>query len=257
MPRTLNEAVPELCLALPDVEQFVSHGAPNFRVRGGKVFATYVLNHHGDGRVALWLSAAPGTAEHLAGTDPESYFIPPYVGPRGWLGVCLDRGLEWSEIGDRVRDAYRQVAPRTKLDAGVPIAAPPDTPLRPEQIDPLKSTLAQGALKRIREICLALPETSEDQQFGTPVWRAGKKAFAGLHAYEGVPKLSFWVGVEQQSMMVDDLRFEIPAYMGHNGWIALRCSAQMDWLEVAALAEASYRHFALKRMLTRLDARPD
>jgi hypothetical protein len=65
--------------------------------------------------------------------------------------------------------------------------------------------------------------------------------------------LSFWVGVERQSLMAMDPRFHVPAYMGHNGWIALDVSKVVDWPEISALLEDSYRHFALRRMLLALD----
>jgi predicted DNA-binding protein (MmcQ/YjbR family) len=254
MSRSLELAVRELCLSLPEAEEFASRGSPNFRVRGRKVFAIYVLNHHGDGRVALWLIAADGVQQELVGLDPDNYFVPPYVGPSGWLGVRLDRGLDWEEISERVFEAWQQVAPSRLLEQAdaAPIIAPPDSAPSPEQIDPLQSARAQELIAGMRRICLALPESSEGLQFGCPVWRAGKKAFAGIHAYEGPLLLSFWVGLEAQAMMTSDPRYRIPPYMGHNGWITLNVTEQADWDEIKALALDSYRHFALKRMLAQL-----
>ena len=52
MTKDISQAVREVCLSFPETEEFVSHGSPNFRVRKGKIFATYVVNHHGDGRIA-------------------------------------------------------------------------------------------------------------------------------------------------------------------------------------------------------------
>ena len=95
MARDVHQAVREACLWLPEADEFVSHGSPNFRVRG-KSFATYVVNHHGDGRVALWLNALPGAQEHHVRSEPAHFFVPAYVGPRGWLGVLLNSGLQWS-----------------------------------------------------------------------------------------------------------------------------------------------------------------
>jgi predicted DNA-binding protein (MmcQ/YjbR family) len=251
MPRTLNHAVPDLCLAFPDAEEFVSHGSPNFRVRGGKTFAVYALNHHGDGRVALWLAAPAGAQEQRVALDPAHYFVPQYVGPRGWLGVHLDRALPWTEIIERVREAYAQVASGVQIDAIARqlVVAPPDTALTAAQIDPLQSPRAQDVIGKLRAICLALPGTCEERQFGTPVWRAGKKAFAGAHAFGGPLMLTFWVGIDRQSLMTIDPRFHIPAYLGHNGWIALDASQHADWSTITALVHDSYRHFALKRML--------
>jgi hypothetical protein len=265
--RTINEAVREVCLSFPEAEEFVSHGSPNFRVRG-KTFASYVINHHGDGRVALWLNAPSGSQDHYAKSEPRYFFVPPYVGPRGWLGVHLDKGLSWQRVAALVRQAYEKVAPRVLADSigeTVNVKSPPAA-LASDEVDPLKSRQAQAILKRLRDMYLAWPEVSEDLQFGSPVWRAGKKTFAWVHANRnaraGAPRsgkrrrlqLYFWVGVAAQGLMTTAERFEIPAYMGHNGWIALDVTDHCDWKEVRGLALASYRHFALQRMLKALDA---
>ena len=110
MPRDFSQAVRDTCLWLPEAEEFLSHGSPNFRVRG-KTFATYVVNYHGDGRVALWLNSPAGAQDLHVEAEPRHFFIPPYVGPRGWLGVVLDRGVEWQRIAKLVREAYEKVAP--------------------------------------------------------------------------------------------------------------------------------------------------
>ena len=112
-------------------------------------------------------------------------------------------------------------------------------------------------LEPLRAICLALPETSEDKQFGFPVWRAGKKTFAQAYQYrsEDRLKIAFWVGVERQAMLTGDKRYDIPKYMGHNGWIALDVSKHLDEKEVRPLALFSYRHFASKRALRQLGER--
>src|ERR1700730_18058440 len=106
----IHRAVRDVCLWLPEAEEFLSHGSPNFRVRG-KTFATYVVNHHGGGRVALWLNAAPGAQDSWVGADADRFFVPPYVGSRGWLGVRLDKGLSWTRIAALVRESYEKVAP--------------------------------------------------------------------------------------------------------------------------------------------------
>ncbi len=106
----VEQAMRKVCLSLPESEEVLSHGIPNFRVRG-KSFAIYARNHHGDGRLALWLEAPPGAQSHFTEIDPVAYFIPPYVGPNGWLGVELNKGVPWAAIVDRVREAYMIVAP--------------------------------------------------------------------------------------------------------------------------------------------------
>ena len=97
-----------------------------------------------------------------------------------------------------------------------------------------------------------LLETSEAVQFGQPVWRAGKKVFAQAYCYEQRWRVAFWVGVPAQSLMTADTRYEIPQYIGHNGWIALDVSKSHRESELRPLALGSYRHFALKKMLARL-----
>jgi len=115
--------VRELCLALPEVQERLSHGAPTFFVRGKKTFATFHDDHHGDGRLALWCAAPAGMQEALVAGDGERYFRPPYVGHRGWLGVRLDRDLDWNEVAGAIEDAYAEVAPaalveRARADRG-------------------------------------------------------------------------------------------------------------------------------------------
>ncbi len=111
------DRVRELCFALPEVSERPSHGAPTFFVRGKRTFVMYMDDHHGDGRLALWCAAPPGMQSMLVGADPERFFVPPYVGHRGWLGVRLDRGVDWDEIAGIVEDAYLTVAPKRLVDA--------------------------------------------------------------------------------------------------------------------------------------------
>jgi hypothetical protein len=107
----------ELCLALPEVSERLSHGAPTFFVRGKRAFVMVLTNHHGDGRFAIWCAAPSGLQETLVEADPERFFRPPYVGHRGWLGVRLDRDLDWEELAGIVEDAYAEVAPPKLIEA--------------------------------------------------------------------------------------------------------------------------------------------
>jgi hypothetical protein len=113
--------VREHCLALPGTSERLSHGAPTFFVGARRAFVMYLDNHHGDGRLAIWAAAPDGLQEALVGADPDRYFVPPYVGGRGWLGIRLDRNLAWDEIVNLVEEAYRHVAPlRLIAAAGFP-----------------------------------------------------------------------------------------------------------------------------------------
>jgi predicted DNA-binding protein (MmcQ/YjbR family) len=249
--RTITDVVRELMAQLPDVEEFVSHGAPNFRVRG-KVFATYNINHHGDGRVAMNLIAPRGAQAALVRIRPRIYFSPAYVGRRGWLGIELDKGLAWNEVCEHVREAYSLVAPAelaqaaSKQKLGV---RPPTRAFRPEEVDRFQAKSALAVLKRLAAICDRLPETARAAVFGCPVWKAGKKTFVLAHYFTGRLKLSFWVGTARQKQLVKEARFEISRYTGHNGWIDLDVETKAEWKEIEPLIVESYRHFALKRML--------
>jgi hypothetical protein len=103
------DRVRAVALALPEATERLSHGAPTFFV--GKAFVTYHDDHHGDGRLALWCAAPAGLQAGLVAGEPEHYFVPPYLGYRGWVGVRLDRGLEWDTIAGAIEDAYLEVAP--------------------------------------------------------------------------------------------------------------------------------------------------
>jgi predicted DNA-binding protein (MmcQ/YjbR family) len=252
--RTITDVVRDIMAALPDVEEFLSHGSPTFRVPGRKVFATYTINHHGDGRVALNLMAPPGAQAAFVKMRPRVYFVPPYVGPSGWLGIELDQGLAWSTVIEHVREAYEMTAPAALVQS-IPKnirVAPPTRKFRPEEVDPFQAKAAQALLKKLDAILLQLPETNRGTQFGSPTWRAGTKTFVTAHYYTGRLKLSFWVGPTRQRELKKDQRFEISQYTGHNGWIDLAVEREQDWPEITALALASYRHFALKRMLKML-----
>jgi hypothetical protein len=106
------ERVRRICLALPETNERPSHGSPAFFVRDKRVFVMYLDDHHGDGRLALWCAAPEGMQAMLTDAAPEHYFVPPYVGHRGWIGARLDRDLEWDEIEGVIEDAYLTVAPK-------------------------------------------------------------------------------------------------------------------------------------------------
>ena len=107
------DPVRTVALALPETSERLSHGAPTFFVRGKKTFVMCMDDHHDDRRLALWCSAAPGVQAELMDQEPERFFIPPYVGGRGWIGIRLDVDVDWDEVAGIVTDAYRNVAPKT------------------------------------------------------------------------------------------------------------------------------------------------
>src|SRR6202022_4511764 len=91
-----------------------SPGEPTFFVERGRSFAMYA-NHHHDDRLAFWCAAPAGFQSMLVEAEPERFFVPPYVGPRGWIGVRLDVPVDWEEIATIVEGGYRAIAPRRLL----------------------------------------------------------------------------------------------------------------------------------------------
>jgi hypothetical protein len=106
-----------ICLSFPETSERPSHGAPTFFIREKTTFVTVMDDHHGDGRFALWCAAPPGAQRMLVAARPDEFFVPPYVGHRGWIGVRLDRDLSYDEIARIIEDAYLAVAPRSLADA--------------------------------------------------------------------------------------------------------------------------------------------
>ena len=115
MPRVASSPLPrvrKICLSLPETTERLSHGAPSFFIRDKVCFVNYMDNHHDDGRLALWCACPSGLRDGLMKARPEQYFVPPYVGFRGWIGVRLDREPDWDNVERVIRDAYLTVAPK-------------------------------------------------------------------------------------------------------------------------------------------------
>ena len=100
-------------LALPEAHEVEAWSAPTFRVRN-KMFAMFAdeKSGHGGGRPAVWIKAGPGNQELLVASKPERYFVPPYMGPSGWVGVWLDRRPNWKDVAELLRDGWTLVAPK-------------------------------------------------------------------------------------------------------------------------------------------------
>jgi len=105
------ERLREICLSFPEATEKIAWGEPTFRVRD-KLFAMFDNNHHAAGRVGVWCKAAQGAQEVLVDADPEHFFVPPYMGPKGWIGVRLDNEPDWAAVAALMEDAYRLIAPK-------------------------------------------------------------------------------------------------------------------------------------------------
>lgn len=108
MSKQLTARLRSICLALPDATEKEAWGDPTFRVRD-RIFA---MEKRGDGRVSVWCKAAPGSQAILVGAEPELFFVPPYVGSKGWIGMRLDAKPDWDEVAVVVRRSYGLTAPK-------------------------------------------------------------------------------------------------------------------------------------------------
>jgi predicted DNA-binding protein (MmcQ/YjbR family) len=110
----------DICLSLPEATRELQGDHASFRVRK-KVFAYFLNDHHGDGIVSICGKALPGDNTTLVASDPVKYYLPAYIGPRGWVGLRLDIGkVDWEEVRELIIGSYLQTAPK-KLAALVKI----------------------------------------------------------------------------------------------------------------------------------------
>jgi hypothetical protein len=115
-PAQVLARIRRICLALPEATEKEAWGAPTFRVRD-RIFVMFVNNHHGDGRLAIWCNADRDAQVALVDADPRRFFVPPYVGPRGWVGIRLDRRPNWAVVAALVEGGHRKVAPAPRRRA--------------------------------------------------------------------------------------------------------------------------------------------
>jgi predicted DNA-binding protein (MmcQ/YjbR family) len=110
-----RERVTKICDALPGAEHVDQGDHTTYRVRG-KVFAYFLDDHHGDGIVSVCVKSERGENVDRARLEPERFYLPAYIGPRGWFGLRLDRGrVAWGEVAEVVERSYRLTAPKTLL----------------------------------------------------------------------------------------------------------------------------------------------
>lgn len=121
---TFEEAIDKLraiCLALPEATEGGGVGNPTFRVRD-KIFA---MQHPAQDGPSMWCKAPRGFQAMIVESDPEHFFVPPYVGKSGWIGVWLDTELDWDHIAELIDESYRMTAPKRLLKL---LSAAPEKP---------------------------------------------------------------------------------------------------------------------------------
>lgn len=107
-PRGPTDRLRAICMALPETEERETWEIPTYRIRG-KIFA---LQSAIGERDAVWCKAQEGSQELLVQADPERFFVPPYLGHKGWVGMWLDRRVDWKEAAELVHRSYRLIAPK-------------------------------------------------------------------------------------------------------------------------------------------------
>ena len=107
-PPKILERLRRICLRFPEAIEAGGVGNPSFKVRD-KIFA---MQHGHEGRTSCWVKAPVGVQGMLVGHDAARFFVPPYVGHHGWVGIWLDREVDWEELTDLVEESYRMTAPK-------------------------------------------------------------------------------------------------------------------------------------------------
>ncbi|MEZ4390182.1 MAG: MmcQ/YjbR family DNA-binding protein [Polyangiales bacterium] len=237
----LLRRVRAICHDFAGTEEKLSHGAPFFHVRG-KGMVIFARDHHGDGRVAAWCKSTLDEQQRLVREDPEAYFVPPYVGVSGWVGVRLERpDTDFAALAVLVEEAWRAVAPKRLANAAP--AAPPPPPVY-ATTDP---ELVRDALARLAETCAALPGASVEASRSQTTWRVGQKTFAYLldnQHRDGIVSVCFRLAPDEAEALLarSPKRYYRPPYVGARGWIAMRVDdAKTPWKTLAKRVVESHR----------------
>ena len=108
-----RERLTEICRRLPEITyETVGDGHIAFRIRK-KIFGYYMFDHHGDGMISLVCKSNLNEQRRLVQSDPESFFVPAYVGSRGWIGMRLDLDeVDWETATELLKRGYQEIAPR-------------------------------------------------------------------------------------------------------------------------------------------------
>jgi len=110
---TALDRITNLALKLPESTRELKGDHAAFSVRK-KIFAYFLNNHHGDGIVSICGKTLPGDHTALVASDPKKFYLPAYIGPRGWVGLRLDIGkIDWEEVEELIKGSYLLTAPKT------------------------------------------------------------------------------------------------------------------------------------------------
>ncbi|HEY4012034.1 MAG TPA: MmcQ/YjbR family DNA-binding protein [Polyangiaceae bacterium] len=244
--------VREICLRFPLADEKLSHGAPSFHVRG-KMFLIFVDDHHDDGRLAVWCKSTLEDQRRLVAGNPARFFVPPYVGVKGWVGVMVAPSVaDWIELSILVEHAWTSVAPPRALREGqLSAGAPP--PRAPARVT-TDAAVAREARERLSAICLALPEATCERSGRHVTYRVRKKTFAYfLDNHHGDGTIAACVKGDPREharrVAAEPKRFFLPAYIGARGYLGIRLDLRrVDWKAVAERISAAHRLAAPKTL---------
>ena len=157
-------AVRDIALAFPEAVEQETWGHPTFRVRK-KIFCSF--GETDTGQTSITMKAAPGEQDSLL-AEGHPFFLPSYVGSKGWIGIVLDDETNWTEVGELLIDSYVQIAPKTLAD-GIAINADPKTALRQVvlNVGGVIGEIVEGKPPKDQHVAVA--EVDDDDPFGPRV----------------------------------------------------------------------------------------
>ncbi|MGH7286176.1 MAG: MmcQ/YjbR family DNA-binding protein [Polyangiaceae bacterium] len=241
----------DVCLAFPGADEKLSHGMPSFHVRG-KMFTHFVDNDYYPAALSAWVKSTLAKQKELVKSAPDSYFVPKYVGPAGWIGVSLDpKVVDWVTLAMLIEEAWLAIVPPTVAsgEAKAPKVAhkPPLVRVTTDE------KIARAAIDKLTKICLAHPDVEVDRETKSATFRVKKKPFVyfvdnhhgdGIIAacIKGDPKAN------AKSIAKDPKRYYMPAYIGSRGFLGVRLDTKkVDWKDVEKRVGEAYERQNRKR----------
>jgi hypothetical protein len=240
----LLERVRHVCFDFAGTEEKLSHGSPFFNVRG-KGYLIFAGRRYGDGSVTVWCKSTADAQQRLVAREPDLYFVPPYMGVKGWVGVRLDRPRsDFDALAILVEEAWSTVVPK-KL-----VGTEPKKPAKNVVYPKTDPDVVKDAFTRLSKLCDALPETVVEGGSQISTFRVGKRPYAyfydNVHR-DGMVSVCFRVAPEEMKELIADApkRYYPVPYMGPRGWVAMRVDVgKVSWKEVARRVTASYESVA-------------
>jgi hypothetical protein len=224
----------------------------------GKLFLMFMDQHHGDGRIGVWCKSTLEEQRRLVATDPARYYVPPYVGVKGWIGVRVDdEAPDWIGLSILVEDAWRSVAPPRVLRGEA--AESPARPSPPVRVT-TDEKVARAALERLTAICLRFPGAERETEGRHATFRVRKRAFAYFldnHHGDGVVAACVKGEGRANARLIASSpdRFFLPPYIGSRGFLGIRLQSKLvDWDDVCARVAASYAGVAPKTLASQAAA---